>query len=92
MDETLPDTLHMTTIYLMILLTSLAIVASGIPVYVCMIGALFISFFMMQVRGRGGWLSTRADVQSSMGKSAGGGSANRVGCIRICRHPRPAKG
>jgi hypothetical protein len=54
MDETLPDTLHMTSIYLMILLTSLAIVASGIPVYVCMIGALFLSFFMMQVRGGGG--------------------------------------
>lgn len=53
MDETLPDTLHMTSIYLMILLTSLAIVASGIPVYVCMIGALFLSFFMMQVRGGG---------------------------------------
>lgn len=80
MDETLPDTLHMTSIYLMILLTSLAIVASGIPVYVCMIGALFLSFFMMQVRGGGccgiavgaglckrfGWLGVHTRHSSSL--------------------------
>ncbi|KIY99894.1 ABC transporter, multidrug resistance associated protein [Monoraphidium neglectum] len=48
LDETLPDTLHMTGIYLMILLTSLAIVTVSIHYYAIMTGALFLSFFMMQ--------------------------------------------
>ncbi|KAI8465820.1 MAG: putative ABC transporter [Monoraphidium minutum] len=48
LDEALPDTLHMTGIYLMILLTSLAIVTASINYYAIMTGALFISFFMMQ--------------------------------------------
>jgi hypothetical protein len=49
MDETLPDTLHMTCIYLMILLTSLGIVTASIPYYAVMVFALIASFFMMQV-------------------------------------------
>lgn len=47
-DEALPDTLHMTTIYLMILLTSLAIVTVSIYYYAIMTAALFLAFFMMQ--------------------------------------------
>ncbi len=50
LDETLPDTIHMTAIYLMILLTSLAIVTVSIHYYAAMAGALAASFFMMQVR------------------------------------------
>lgn len=50
LDETLPDTLHMTGIYLMILLTSLAIVTVSIYYYAAMAAALFLAFFMMQVR------------------------------------------
>ena len=53
MDETLPDTLHMTCIYLMILLTSLGIVTASIPYYAVMVFALIASFFMMQVTA--GW-------------------------------------
>lgn len=49
LDETLPDTLHMTGIYLMILLTSLSIVTVSIHYYAVMAGALFLAFFMMQV-------------------------------------------
>lgn len=49
MDETLPDTLHMTGIYLMILMTSLAIVTVSIHYYAVMAAALFLSFAMMQV-------------------------------------------
>lgn len=49
LDETLPDTLHMTGIYLMILLTSLAIVTTSIYYYAAMTGALIAAFFMMQV-------------------------------------------
>jgi hypothetical protein len=49
LDETLPDTLHMTGIYLMILLTSLAIVTTSIYYYAIMTGALILAFFMMQV-------------------------------------------
>lgn len=48
LDETLPDTLHMTGIYLMILLTSLAIVTTSIYYYAAMTGALIAAFFMMQ--------------------------------------------
>lgn len=48
LDETLPDTLHMTGIYLMILLTSLAIVTVSIYFYAIMTGALFLAFAMMQ--------------------------------------------
>lgn len=48
MDETLPDTLHMTGIYLMILCTSLAIVTVSIHYYAVMAGALLLSFAMMQ--------------------------------------------
>jgi hypothetical protein len=48
LDETLPDTLHMTGIYLMILLTSLAIVTVSIYYYAIMTGALFMAFAMMQ--------------------------------------------
>jgi len=48
LDETLPDTLHMTGIYLMILLTSLAIVTVSIYYYAIMTGALFLAFGMMQ--------------------------------------------
>lgn len=48
LDETLPDTLHMTGIYLMILLTSLAIVTVSIYYYAIMTGALFLAFAMMQ--------------------------------------------
>jgi hypothetical protein len=51
MDESLPDTMHMTGIYLMILLTSLAIVTTSIYYYAAMAGALFLSFAMMQVGG-----------------------------------------
>jgi hypothetical protein len=39
----------MTGIYLMILLTSLAIVTTSIYYYAIMTGALFLAFFMMQV-------------------------------------------
>lgn len=39
----------MTCIYCMILLTSLAIVTASINLYAVMMGALFLSFFMMQV-------------------------------------------
>lgn len=39
----------MTGIYLMILLTSLAIVTVSIYYYAIMTGALFLAFFMMQV-------------------------------------------
>ena len=48
LDETLPDTVHMTTIYLMILLTSLGIVTVSINYYAVMAAALFASFAMMQ--------------------------------------------
>ncbi|KAF6262121.1 P-loop containing nucleoside triphosphate hydrolase protein [Scenedesmus sp. NREL 46B-D3] len=48
LDETLPDTLHMTGIYLMILLTSLAIVTTSIYYYAIMTGALILAFFIMQ--------------------------------------------
>lgn len=49
MDETLPDTVHMTGIYLMILATSLAIVTVSIHYYAAMAGALLASFALMQV-------------------------------------------
>ncbi|GBF99292.1 ABC transporter [Raphidocelis subcapitata] len=48
LDETLPDTIHMTGIYAMILLTSLAIVTVSIHYYAAMTAALLASFFMMQ--------------------------------------------
>lgn len=48
LDETLPDTLHMSTIYLMILLTSLAIVTVSIHYYAALTAALFAAFFVMQ--------------------------------------------
>ncbi|GFR52364.1 hypothetical protein Agub_g14922 [Astrephomene gubernaculifera] len=48
LDETLPDTLHMSLIYLMILLTSLGIVTASLHVYAALTGALFLAFFMMQ--------------------------------------------
>lgn len=48
LDETLPDTLHMSTIYLMILLTSLGIVTSQLYIYAVLVGALFGAFFIMQ--------------------------------------------
>ncbi len=48
LDETLPDTIHMSTIYLMILLTSLAIVTVSIYYYAALTGALIASFLMMQ--------------------------------------------
>lgn len=51
LDETLPDTLHMSTIYLMILLTSLAIVTVSIHYYAALTAALFSAFFVMQVGG-----------------------------------------
>ncbi|KAG2483865.1 hypothetical protein HYH03_017317 [Edaphochlamys debaryana] len=47
-DETLPDTLHMSLIYLMILLTSLGIVTSSLYIYAVLVGALFLAFAMMQ--------------------------------------------
>ncbi|KAG2422455.1 hypothetical protein HXX76_016025 [Chlamydomonas incerta] len=47
-DETLPDTLHMSTIYLMILLTSLGIVTSALYIYAALTGALFLAFGTMQ--------------------------------------------
>ena len=57
LDETLPDTLHMTTIYLMILLTSMSIVIVSIHYYAFFTAALFIVFAIMQVgpAGGGGW-------------------------------------
>lgn len=48
LDETLPDTIHMSTIYLMILLTSLAIVTVSIYYYAALTAALLASFLMMQ--------------------------------------------
>ncbi|KXZ48458.1 hypothetical protein GPECTOR_27g628 [Gonium pectorale] len=48
LDETLPDTLHMSLIYLMILLTSLGIVTSSLYIYAALTGALFLAFAMMQ--------------------------------------------
>lgn len=48
LDEALPDTLHMTGIYLMILLTSLAIVTVSIHYYAAMAGALLAAFALMQ--------------------------------------------
>eukprot|EP00879_Flechtneria_rotunda_P005406 GHRR01005697.1.p1 GENE.GHRR01005697.1~~GHRR01005697.1.p1 ORF type:complete len:938 (+),score=327.51 GHRR01005697.1:3324-6137(+) len=48
LDENLPDTIHMTGIYLMILLTSLAIVTVSIHYYAIMTAALFLAFFIMQ--------------------------------------------
>lgn len=47
-DETMSDTIHMTTIYLMILLTSLAIVTVSIYYYAALTAALFLAFFLMQ--------------------------------------------
>jgi hypothetical protein len=57
LDEMLPDTIHMSTIYLMILLTSLAIVTVSINYYAALTAALFGAFGVMQVRAcqRGGW-------------------------------------
>lgn len=48
LDETLPDTLHMSLIYLMILLTSLAIVTVSIHYYAALTAALLGAFFIMQ--------------------------------------------
>uniref|UniRef100_A0A7S0R450 Uncharacterized protein n=1 Tax=Chlamydomonas leiostraca TaxID=1034604 RepID=A0A7S0R450_9CHLO len=48
LDETLPDTLHMSLIYLMILLTSLAIVTVSIHYYAALTAALFGAFGVMQ--------------------------------------------
>ncbi len=48
LDETLPDVIHMTGIYLMILLTSLSIVTVSIHYYAAMTAALFLSFALMQ--------------------------------------------
>lgn len=48
LDETLPDTIHMSSIYLMILLTSLAIVTVSIYYYAALTAALLASFLMMQ--------------------------------------------
>jgi len=48
LDETLPDTLHMSTIYLMILCTSLAIVTVSIYYYAALTAALFAAFGVMQ--------------------------------------------
>jgi ABC-type multidrug transport system fused ATPase/permease subunit len=45
LDETLPDTAHMTLIYACILLTSLGIVTAYLHLYAVMIAALFLSFF-----------------------------------------------
>jgi ABC-type multidrug transport system fused ATPase/permease subunit len=47
-DETLVDTMHMSIIYLMILLTTLAIVTVNLHYYACMAGFLAIVFFIMQ--------------------------------------------
>ncbi|GLI63446.1 hypothetical protein VaNZ11_006418 [Volvox africanus] len=48
LDETLPDTLHMSLIYLMILLTSLGIVTASLYIYAALTAALFLAFAMMQ--------------------------------------------
>jgi ABC-type multidrug transport system fused ATPase/permease subunit len=46
-DESLPDVIHMTLIYLMILLTTVIIVCISLPYYTIVIAALAISFFIM---------------------------------------------
>ncbi|KAL6759443.1 ABC transporter [Haematococcus lacustris] len=48
LDETLPDTIHMSTIYFMILCTSLAIVTVSIYYYAALTAALFGAFLVMQ--------------------------------------------
>uniref|UniRef100_A0A7S0VCE4 ABC transporter n=2 Tax=Polytomella parva TaxID=51329 RepID=A0A7S0VCE4_9CHLO len=48
LDETLPDTIRMSMIYLMILLTSLGIVTSSLYVYAALVGALILGFLVMQ--------------------------------------------
>jgi hypothetical protein len=52
LDETLPDTIHMSLIYFMILCTSLAIVIVSIYYYAALTAALFAAFAVMQVRWR----------------------------------------
>lgn len=46
----------MSTIYLMILLTSLGIVTSALYIYAALTGALFLAFFTMQQVCVCGWL------------------------------------
>ncbi len=48
LDETLPDTLHMSFIYLMTLLTSLGIVTASLYPYAALTAALFGAFAIMQ--------------------------------------------
>lgn len=48
LDETLPDTVHMTLIYFMILLTSLIIVTTALYVYAALVATLFLAFIIMQ--------------------------------------------
>lgn len=49
LDETLPDTLHMTGIYLIVLITALIIVIVSIHYYAAVAVGLFIAFFAMLV-------------------------------------------
>lgn len=49
LDEALPDALHMTLIYLMVLLTALAIVIVAIPYYAILTACLFAAFALMLV-------------------------------------------
>jgi len=54
-DETLPDTLHMTGIYLIILITALIIVIVSIHYYAAVSVGLFVAFFTLLVgEGWGG--------------------------------------
>jgi len=48
-DETLPDTLHMTSIYLIVLITALIIVIVSIHYYAAVAVGLFVAFFSMLV-------------------------------------------
>jgi MFS superfamily sulfate permease-like transporter len=50
LDETLPDTLHMTGIYLIVMITALIIVIVSIHYYAAVAVGLAVAFFTMLVR------------------------------------------
>lgn len=82
LDETLPDTLHMTGIYLMILLTSLAIVTVSIYYYAIMTGALFLAFAMMQYL----YLPAATQLKRWAGETARwAGCCTKQGAAQGCR-------
>ncbi len=80
LDETLPDTIHMSTIYLMILLTSLAIVTVSIYYYAALTAALLASFLMMQFL----YLPAATVLKRWAGETASQVSMRLCVCVCVC--------